>query len=63
MVKESGPWRTVIDEDKRDINIMSDDFHHDVMLTIDGDFKDLDQKREYAEEIARRLNKGNDIDG
>lgn len=26
------------------------------MLIVDGDFRDIDQKLEYAEEIARRLN-------
>ena len=29
---------------------------HDVALIVTGDFETPEQKREYAEEIARRLN-------
>lgn len=57
VIIDKGPWRVSFDEDKDDIDIMSDDFTHDVMFTIDGDFKDLDEKRKYAENIVRRLNK------
>ena len=54
MVKETGTWKAI--KDDKAVVIQSNDFTHDVMLIVDGDFKDLDQKLEYAEEIARRLN-------
>ena len=54
MIKETGTWKAI--KDDKAVVIQSNDFTHDVMLTIDGDFKDLDQTLEYAKEIERRLN-------
>ena len=51
---EKGPWK--IFEDNKKIGIISEDFSHDAILWIDGDFKDYYQKREYALEISKRLN-------
>ena len=53
-IKETGTWKVI--DDGWAIAIQSNDVTYDVALTVDGDFKDLDQKLEYAEEIARRLN-------
>lgn len=55
MIKETGTWKALLSDDEKVI-IQSNDFTHDVMLTVDGDFKDLDQTLEYAKEIERRLN-------
>jgi len=60
---ENGPWGVGThlkgiksDEIEIDVYIQSDDFTHDVSFTINGDFKDLEQKQNYAEEIVKRLN-------
>ena len=55
MVKENGPWN-VDDWPGGELVLQSDDFTHDVALIVTGDFETPEQKREYAEEIARRLN-------
>jgi hypothetical protein len=55
MITETGIWKAISGDDGV-VGIQSNDFTHDVMLTIDGDFRDIWQKIEYAEEIARRLN-------
>jgi hypothetical protein len=39
------------------IVIASDDFTHDVVLEVHGDFESIEEKQRYANEIARRLNK------
>lgn len=54
-ISESGKWH-VDTADETDVFILRDDFEHDAMLIVDGDFKDLEQKLQYAEEIAKRLN-------
>lgn len=54
MIKEKGPWK--IYKDKKNYGLVSDDFTHDVILWIDGDFRDNKQQRVYANEIAKRLN-------
>jgi len=36
--------------------LQSDDFKHDVALEINGDFEELEQKREYATALARWMN-------
>lgn len=60
MVKENGTWKAICSADSSGDNynvvIQSNDFTHDVMLIVDGDFRDDGQKLKYAEEIARRLN-------
>ena len=38
------------------VHIYSDDFKHDVMLKINGDFGDEDRAQEYAEALAEVLN-------
>ena len=43
---EKGPWRVAYDDG--DPYLMSDDFEHDVILSISGDFADRGQKTEYT---------------
>lgn len=54
-IEENGPWSVEIWSEDR-VVILSADFTHDVALTVSGDFTCFEQKREYAEEIAARLN-------
>ena len=54
MVKENGPWFCYMGGNR--IGVASDDFTHDVVLWVSGDFENTDQQVEYAEEIAKRLN-------
>ena len=49
---DKGPWKA--SEDGR--NVMSDDFDHDVMLTISGDFESPEQRLSYATWLAQALN-------
>jgi hypothetical protein len=56
MIKEDGPWMVYTESENGKTVIMSDDFTHDVILWPDGDFKDLAQRKEYCEEIVKRLN-------
>jgi hypothetical protein len=51
-VMEAGPWSVC----KKGTYLQSDDFFHDVILKIDGNFKSDEQKMEYANEMVRRLN-------
>lgn len=49
---DHGPW--TVSEDGR--VIQSDDFTHDVALTVSGDFASNADRRAYSEELAKRLN-------
>lgn len=56
-IVERGPWRARITaEVNHRTFIESDDFTHDVRLYVDGDFGSQEERLEYAEEIANRLN-------
>lgn len=56
-IPDKGPWRAGQDDNSIDrVFIESDDFTHDVRLYVDGDFGSVEDKIEYAEDIARRLN-------
>jgi hypothetical protein len=55
-VRESGPWSASCHEGRWSIE--SDDFEHDVVLWILGDFGSDEVRAAYAHEIARRLNGG-----
>lgn len=58
---DKGPWYIrKIGEGK--IEIYSEDFTHDVVLALSGDFEDEDQRIEYASMIARKLS-GKPLDG
>lgn len=53
-IEEKGPWK--VEMGPKGPFIMSDDFTHDVILRIDGDFRNPDEKLKYVNEITRRLN-------
>lgn len=61
-MRENGPW--AVDIWRNGIMVIqSQDFHHDAALEISGDFGTPEVKREYAEEICRRLNAMNPQQG
>lgn len=49
---DTGPWS--VSEDGREIQ--SDDFTHDVILRVTGDFYDDAQRNAYAKNLAAKLN-------
>jgi hypothetical protein len=49
---DQGPWRVSADGKA----ISSDDFTHDVILRISGDFYDDAQRKRYSENLAVKLN-------
>ena len=53
-IVERGPWKPI--RYQNSVYLLSDDFHHDVHMTISGDFGSPEQKYQYAREIANRLN-------
>ncbi|MFK4132446.1 hypothetical protein ACI2KR_09225 [Pseudomonas luteola] len=59
-IKENGKWSLLeIQENTTNdprIGIMSDDFTHDAVLWVSGDFTDISERIAFAEEIAKRLN-------
>ena len=55
-VKESGPWSAGVVESDGRTYVESSDFTHDARMYVTGDFESAEQKLEYAQEIARRLN-------
>lgn len=57
-VWDSGPWAVRYDESTREVYVESNDFHHDVTLTVNGDFRHRAEQMQYADWLARRLNAG-----
>jgi hypothetical protein len=56
-VKEAGPWRVMVSNRvSGGVMVASEDFTHDVILIVQGNFGALSERVAYAEEIARRLN-------
>lgn len=53
LIMERGPWAASNDGRR----LYSDDFHHDASLTISGDFGSDETRKDYAEELVRRLNR------
>ncbi len=49
---DKGPW--IVESDGK--SIRSDDFTHDVVLRITGDFYSDEQRKAYAENLAAKLN-------
>lgn len=49
---DKGPW--TVSEDGSAIE--SDDFTHDVILRVTGDFYSDEQRKEYADNLAAKLN-------
>ena len=52
---DKGPWK-VLAVGPNYADISSDDFTHDVQISINGDFRDLKQRLKYAEALAETLN-------
>lgn len=58
-ISETGPW-SVVDWSKDGtpkVGLQSDDFNHDVVLYINGDFWDHEQRLEYAHSLCARMNR------
>lgn len=58
---DKGPWQVDVwgyntIYKKEDVVLQSDNFKHDVALVINGDFKSLDEKLEYASALCEYLN-------
>ncbi|MFU7071273.1 hypothetical protein ACM75K_28980 [Pseudomonas aeruginosa] len=51
MPPDRGPWHAVKWDGGRRVDLSSDDFEHDVALTVSGDFVEGDKFR-YAQELA-----------
>lgn len=51
--EDVGPWRIVAESNGA--TLYSEDFEHDVAITIGGDFADTAQAIAYAENVAKRL--------
>jgi hypothetical protein len=54
-VWDKGPWSVQKGSDGR-YGVASDDFRHDVWLHVNGDFGDDDQRKQYCEWLAAKLN-------
>ena len=53
-IMDQGKWRVQRTGDL--VWLMSEDFTHDAMLRVYGDFTDAAQCVQYAEQLAERLN-------
>ena len=51
---DKGPWTVECDDHR--VWLQSDDFRHDVILRVDGDFWDMEQKKAYTQLLADKLN-------
>lgn len=56
-VSENGSWTANLGVNGTQVYLYSDDFTHDVSLTVTGNFYDIQHKLEYARAIAERMNK------
>lgn len=52
-IDDFGPWRMLVTN--HDVTLYSDDFKHDVAITISGDFYGPQERVAYANSIMRRL--------
>ena len=53
---DKGHWNLCSEPGGKLVGVSSDDFEHDVLLRVDGDFESDQQKREYCVWLMRRLN-------
>lgn len=53
---DKGPWRVCKPVPGQKWAVLSDDFKHDVMIYLTGDFADDDQRRRYCEWLVGVLN-------
>jgi hypothetical protein len=63
-ISETGPWNVSVhtkdivgEKTKHVVYLMSDDFTHDAALEITGDFANIEQRIEYANRLAERMNR------
>jgi hypothetical protein len=56
-VEENGPWILQMGR-QGDFFLQSEDFTHDAIIRIDGDFRNAEQKLSYAKMLLYRLNHG-----
>ena len=56
---DKGPWRLFYSQDTDLLGVISDDFTHDVLLKVSGDFASKKQKKEYCNLLLERLNDAN----
>lgn len=52
---DRGPWRVVMVGPVY-ADICSDDFTHDVTISVNGDFESMGQRLQYAQDLAETLN-------
>ncbi len=57
LIPEHGLWTAALDSDGR-LVLSSDDFHHDAMMRVSGDFADAATRLTYGEFLCRVLNAG-----
>lgn len=57
-ILDRGPWGVRTDPASGWVAVFSDDFTHDVLMKITGDFGSYAERVEYAEALVRRLNQG-----
>lgn len=55
-IPDKGPWHAVKWDGGKRVDLSSDDFAHDVALTVSGDFATADDKFRYAEQMAAWMN-------
>lgn len=61
-VYDKGPWVVKVTEKngdcgpENDVRLNSDDFTHDASLIVYGDFKNLNEKKKYAQFVCDLLN-------
>jgi len=53
---DKGDWFVFKSSDESVIGLQSNDFKHDVVLKVTGDFSDSEQKEKYCELLADKLN-------
>lgn len=55
MLDDNGPWQVGIQCEK--VYVMSSDFKHDAILTIEGDFLSVLEKIDYGIMLCEKLNR------
>ena len=53
---DKGGWLVFESADNRIVGLLSNDFKHDVVLKVAGDFESEEHKRLYCELLAEKLN-------
>lgn len=56
VIPDNGEWELFLQADGK-VGIISSDFTHDVVLYVNGDFGDDEERKAYARGIAERLNR------